>query len=147
MTLVVYREDGFLERVQTITNESKGLPLFNSIQALYETEDDIVLSYVILKETLTPSAFRKLYYVTPTGPVLLNLFEYTIDKTEITADGVDKATISGVVEGASVTLNDVYLGDVAADGLIEVKSIHVKQLIVILEKDLYITKRIIVNAS
>ena len=70
-----------------------------------------------------------------------------VDKKEITADGVDKATISNCPEGVSVYFDNALVGEVGSDGLVEVTSSVPRKLNVRLEKMEYQTERVTINAT
>ena len=95
----------------------------------------------------TTNLFKKYCYIENLMPYHKNIIGARIDKINITADGIDKAIISNCVEGASVKLNGEYLGDVGSDGIVEVTSGIVTEIIVLIEKDKYQSERFKINAT
>ena len=71
----------------------------------------------------------------------------TLDKNEITADGVDVATISNCPEGAEVLLDSEAAGVIPSDGIFEVTASVPKLLKVILNHPHYFPEEITINAT
>ena len=95
----------------------------------------------------TTNKFKKFCYIENLTPYNKGLISAQVDKKEITADGVDKATISNCPEGALVYFNKELAGTVGSDGVVEVSSQVPKVFRVVIEKKEFQTERITINAT
>ena len=144
MTIVIYRADASIEHIQCNVKIENAKNLFDYRQSKY-TE---TLFYSLIKPDVTPKEFQRFYYVTSEdGAVLKDAISYSVDKKIITANGVDKATLSGLVEGVEVRVDGTLIGSVGTDGLVEITSTAAKQVDVSLDKFGYQKGQVQISAT
>ena len=107
------------------------------------------LDYTVREITTayTTNQFKQFCYIESGVVHRKSNIDYLIDKTDITADGFDKATFSGIDEGIEVFISGVLMGTVELDGVVEITSAIPKVMNITLQHDHYLPEEIIINAN
>ena len=87
------------------------------------------------------------YYVSNNEAVHRPEMDIIVDKTILSADGVDSVVISNVQDGAEVFVDGVIFGIVEADGVVEISSNVPKEMNIAITLFPYFDKEIAINAT
>ena len=141
MTLIIYINDN---RILHVQNELKSLNDILSVFAFLGSKYENA-KYVYLQENTTKKKFNIKYYIFEDSIFAKETMTTSINKTEIVANGIDKATISNCPENAVVSGD--LAGTVGVDGLIEVTASVPKEINIKLVLYPYLNKEITINAT
>ncbi len=101
----------------------------------------------IVSASYTTNEFKKYMYIDNGVIKSKEHQQLFIDKYMITADNIDKAILTNCTIGAEVYINNILLGVVEEDGIVEVSSSIPNELNIKIIKDYWLTQEVIINAT
>ena len=139
-TIVIYKT-ATDELLQTCKVKEKYQIIEDMVNIVFDIRKVSPADYsyrVYEKDNYTTNEFKHRCYII-NGQIYEkgNIF-YAVDKKIITADGSDKATFSGLVEGVEVRVDGTLIGTVDSDGIVEITSTIPKELTVYFSLEHYL---------
>ena len=95
----------------------------------------------------TTNEFKKYMYILNGGIFAKEHQQLLWDKFAITADGVDKTILANCIVDADVFINDISVGVVAADGIVEITSVIPSTLDIMIKKEYWLSQEVTINAA